>query len=81
MTIQTLREFFLWCSAINYAILLLWWLLYTCGHGWMNRLLSRWGRLPIEQMDAIQFNGIIRYKLSIVLFNIVPFVALCMVRR
>ena len=81
MNLHLLREFLLWCSVINYGILILWWLLFTAGHKVMNRVLSKMVTMPIEKLDAIQLNGIILYKMAIILFNIVPLISLSVVMR
>lgn len=81
MTIQILRSFLLYCSVINYAILILWWVLFTVCHDWMNRILTRLCSLPVEKMDQAQFTAIVIYKMGIIMFNIVPLVALIIATR
>ena len=36
----------------------------------------RWYRLSAEQFDAINFGGLLLFKLGIILFNLVPYIAL-----
>lgn len=79
MSIEKVRLFLLWCTVINYAILLLWGLLFMFPNAWLYRLWSRWFRLPAEQIDALNFSGMAVYKIGIFLFNLVPYVALCIV--
>jgi hypothetical protein len=73
------QDFLLWCAAINYAILLLWFLLFTLTHDWWCQLNGKWFRFSIETFDALNYGGIAIYKLAIVLFNLVPFIALLIV--
>jgi hypothetical protein len=80
MSIEIARSFFLWCSVINYAILLLWAALATLGRDWLYRLWSRWFRLSPEQFDMLNLAGITLYKTGILLFNIVPCISLYLVR-
>ena len=80
MSIEIARSFFLWCSIINYAILLLWAALATLGRDWLYRLWSRWFRLSPEQFDMLNLAGITLYKTGILLFNIVPCISLYLVR-
>ncbi len=80
MTMEILRSFLLWCMIINYGILALWALLMMTPHEWMYRIWSRWYRISIEQFDAIQLLGILVYKTLIIVFNMVPFIALTIVR-
>ncbi len=79
MSIEMARSFFLWCTVINYASLLLWFLLYVSPHVWLYRLWGRWFHLTAEQFDALNFGGILLYKLGIILFNLAPLVALYLV--
>jgi len=37
-------------------------------------------RLSDEQFDAIHYGGMSIYKIGILLFNLVPFIVLCVVR-
>lgn len=76
MSIDVVRNALLWCTVINYALLVVWFLLTALPHEWLHRLWGRWFRLTAEQFDAINFTGIVLYKLGILLFNLVPYVAL-----
>ena len=80
MSIETVRSALLWCSVIDYALLLLWVVIVIWAHDWLFRLNSRWFRLSVEQFDAMQYGGIVLFKLGILLFNVVPLVALYLVR-
>jgi len=76
MSIDIVRNVFLWCTVINYVLLVVWFLLYVLPHESLYRLWGRWFHLTAEQFDAINFAGIALYKLGILLFNLVPYVAL-----
>jgi hypothetical protein len=56
MSIEVTRHFFLWCTIINYGILLVWFLVFAHGHDWIQRLHGRWFRLSSDQFDAIHFD-------------------------
>ena len=76
MNIGTVRDALLWCSLINYGMLVLWFLLFLLTRG---RLYQFWGRvfhLSTEQLDAVNVAGMLLYKLGIFLFNLVPYLAL-----
>jgi hypothetical protein len=79
MNLEVARDVFLWCAAINYGVLLCWFLFFAFAHNWMLRLHGRWFRLPVEQFDAIHYAAMAFYKLGIILFNLVPYVALLIV--
>ncbi len=76
MNIDTAGSILLWCAAINYGVLLCWFLLFVFAHDWMLRLYGRWFRLPATHFDAIHYAGMGLYKLGIILFNLVPYIAL-----
>ena len=80
MGIEVARNALLWCTVINYALLMMWFALYVLPHTWLHRLWGHWFRLTAEQFDAINFAGIAIYKVGILLFNLVPYVALTMDR-
>ena len=77
MSIEVLRSLLLWCTVINYGILLLWFLIFMSARGWIQRFHGRWFRLSDEQFDILHYAGMSIYKIGIMLFNLVPYVALC----
>jgi hypothetical protein len=79
MTLETIRAFLGWCALINYAVLVIWFLVFLFAHDWMRKLHTRWFRLPAAHFDAIHYAGMGLYKLGIFLFNLVPYVALLIV--
>ena len=81
MNIAMARAFLLWCTVINYGVLLVWWLFFLFTHDWMHGLHSRWFHLSMDQFDALHYVGMALYKLGILLFNLVPYIALRIVGR
>jgi hypothetical protein len=79
MSIEVLRNFFFWCAVINYGILVVWFLMFACRREWIHRFHGRWFRLSSEQFDAIHYAGMSVFKVGIFLFNLGPYVALCIV--
>ncbi len=80
MSIEIARSFFLWCSVINIVILLIWATLATLGRDWLYRLVSRLFRISPEQLDMLNLAGLTLYKSGVLLFNIVPCIALYLVK-
>ena len=84
MNIALAREFFLWCTVINYGVLIVWWAIIRCAHDDLYHLVKRlFGRsfvISVVRMDEIQFTVMTLYKIGVFLFNLVPFVALCIIR-
>ena len=76
MSVEMLRAVLLWCTLINFGLLLFWGLLFLFAHDWMSRLVGKWARLSVEQFDGINFAGIVFFKIGVFLFNLVPCIAL-----
>lgn len=76
MDIETLRDLLLCCAIVNYAILLLWFLAFVCFHDAIHRLHGRWFRLTPERFDLVSYAGMALYKIGVLLFNLVPWLAL-----
>jgi len=74
-------EFLLWCTIINYLILLLWFAAFSLAHDWMVNLHGRWFRLTAAQFDALHYGGMAIYKIGILLLNLVPYIAVNIVAR
>ena len=79
MTIDQLRDFLLWCTVINIAILIFWWLMFMLAHDFVYKMHSKWFKIPLEKFDAIHYKAMAFYKLAIFLFNLVPYIALTIV--
>ena len=78
--LESVRKTLLWCAVINYGILLVWFLFFMLAHDWMYLFHSRWFHISVEQFDMLHYAGMAIYKVGILLFNLVPYVALVIVR-
>jgi len=76
MTIQTLREFLLWCMVINVGLLVFSSLFILSARGWICRLHGKMFRLPEEKVASALYKTIAFYKILIFVFNVVPYIAL-----
>jgi hypothetical protein len=79
MSAAQVQSFLLWCTAINYSLLVAWVLIATLARAPWQRLQIRLFRVPAESVAVLNWAGIALYKLAIVMFNLVPYVALRMV--
>ena len=70
----------MWCSIINYSVLILWVVLFVFAHDTMKNLNDKLLRRKIEHFDTLHYAGIGLYKIGIILFNIVPWVVLVIIR-
>lgn len=73
-------QVFLWCLVINIGLLIWWFLIILFARDWVYRVHGKWFKLSREQFDAIHYEGIVFYKICIFIFNVVPYIALCIVR-
>ena len=76
MTLEGLRDVLLWCTIVNYGLVLFWFLIFVAAHDWMYRLHARWFRVSAERFDVVHYGGIAVYKIGILLFNLVPYIGL-----
>ena len=79
MTLATARAFFVWCTLINYALLIVWAGLFLTPHNRLNQFWARRCQLSIEQFSILNYAGIVLYKMGVLLFNLVPAIALYLV--
>jgi hypothetical protein len=80
MIIDIVHETLLWCFVINMGILLWWWLFLTFAHNWVYQVHGKWFKISVEKFDTIHYTGILFFKLGIFFFNLVPYLALLIVR-
>ena len=76
MTIEVIRGVLAWSAVINIGLLLWWFLFFSLAHDWTYRFHGKWFKLTTEQFDALHYGGMAVFKLGILLFNLVPYLAL-----
>ena len=79
MNIEFMREFLLWCTVINFGILMVWWLFFAVARDWVQGIHGKWFRLSDERFDAAHYTGMAIFKIGIMLFNLVPLIVLYIV--
>ena len=79
MTVDMVSNVLLWCSIINIGLFLLWFILFTLAHDWLYKFHGQWFKLSEDNFDAIHYAGIAFFKICIILFNLVPYIALSIV--
>ena len=77
MTPVEIRHVLLWCVGIDYAVLFVWFGAFVFAHQWMYSMHIHWFKLSVEKFDAIHYAGLAAYKIGILLFFVVPLIALC----
>jgi hypothetical protein len=76
MTFETIRAVFAWCSVINMGLLLWWLVFFVLAHDWMYHFHSKWFKMSEERFDAIHYAGMAIFKIGIIMFNLVPYLAM-----
>ncbi len=77
MSISIVIEFLGWCTALNCAILSLSTIMMVTRMGnWAKGIHSRLLNIPIENLNPLYFTFLANYKLAILMFNLVPYIAL-----
>jgi hypothetical protein len=76
MSLDIIRTALAWCTVINYGILIFWFVIFAVAHDWIYRIHCRWFTMPVEKFNTIHYEAIAFYKLGILIFNLVPYLAL-----
>lgn len=79
MSVKEIHDFLLYSLIINYLILLVWFGFLVLAHDFVYRLHSRWFNFSMQTFDTIHYSSMAIYKVGIVLLNLVPLIALCLV--
>jgi hypothetical protein len=76
MDTQMLTQFFLWCTVLNVALFALGFAVWMCASDRIYRLHSRWFPMPRERFNAVFYALMGMMKIAILVFNLIPFIAL-----
>ena len=79
MDIETVRAFFMWCAIINAALLALSFVILALAGDWVYRMHSKWFPIPRETFNVVIYSFLGFLKIFIVVFNLVPYIALLIV--
>jgi hypothetical protein len=76
MTMKTARRALGWCTVINIAVYVVWFLIFALAHNWMYGFMGHWVHMSVDLFDAMNIAGIGLYKIGVILFNLSPYLAL-----
>ena len=79
MHIQTLTAFFMWCTILNVALLLLSSLIRLCIADWVYRIHGKWFSISRETFNVAMYSFIGLYKVLVFVFCLIPYIALLIV--
>ncbi|MHA3048886.1 DUF6868 family protein [Acinetobacter sp. ANC 4641] len=81
MSYEVIRQVLLYATLINYAILIIWFLLFVFARQFLKRLQGSWFNLSDNTFNMIHYSGIAFYKIAIIMFNLVPWIAMTLARN
>ena len=76
MTIELIRSTLGWCALINMGLLLLSFVMIIAMRGLIHKIHGKWFKLSPEQFDATLYNALVIFKTCVIMFNVVPWIAL-----
>ncbi len=76
MTVELIAAMLGWCTLINFGLLIWWFLFATIAHDWTYRLHTKWFKISQERFDAIHYSLMGIFKMGVIVFNLVPYLAL-----
>jgi len=79
MDIRVITKFFLLCSIINVALLLLSTMICMYAPDWLYNMHGNLFSIPRETLNVILYSYLGLYKIFIYIFNVVPLVALLII--
>lgn len=79
MTIEQIREMLGWCSLINGVLLIVMFVLVTAARPLVYKMHSKLFPITESQFNIAIYSFLGIYKLLVYVFNIIPWLALCIV--
>ena len=79
MDIETLTRFFMWCTIMNGALLALWTTMLILAPDLVYRMQSKRFPIPRKTFDVVMYSFLGLFKMFVLAFNLVPYIALLIV--
>ena len=79
MDVQTLTSFFMWCTIINSGMLIFLALIYMLAPNLAYRLQSKFIPISQETFDVVFYSFMGLFKVIVLVFNVVPWIALLII--
>ena len=76
VNLELIRNAFGWCGIMNLIILVIWFLMILMADEFIYRIHSRFFKVTRKRFDAIHYQGMMFFKVFVLMFNIVPYMAL-----
>lgn len=81
MNIKTMTEFFKWCTIINIAVFALAVIMFFLAPGLVYKTQRWFVPLTAEVFNAVFYGFLALYKICILVFNLVPYVAMRIIAK
>ena len=78
VTLESLAEFFGWCTVINAVLLMLAGLFLSVARTWVVGIHTKMFGINESELPGAYFQYLANYKLAVLVFNLVPYAALKM---
>lgn len=78
MTVEFVRQVLAWCSLFNLLILMAWFVGFLLAGDGMYRMHGKLFSISRETFDAVHYGSMAFFKLTVVVFNLVPYLVLRM---
>ena len=79
MEIQTLTTFFMWCTILNGGLLILSSLILLFAGDFVYGIHGKWFPMPRETFNVVIYAFLGLFKIFVLVFNVVPYVALLII--
>ncbi len=79
MDLDSIRTLLGWCTIINSAFFLFWFLCFLCCRSFIHSFHGRLFEISAPTMNAIHYSGMFFFKILIIVFNFVPYLALLII--
>ena len=79
MDVETLRAFFMWCTIINVVLMCISFIFCAFTGGFVYRMHGKWFPMSRETLTVVLYSYMGIYKIFIIMFNLVPYLALLIV--
>ena len=76
MNVETMCEFFGWCTVINIGVMTFAFVKLMLIRDWASRIHSKMFGLDDASVRGAYFQYFVNYKIAIVIFNLGPYIAL-----
>ncbi len=79
MAMDMLRDFFMWCTIINMGLLLFVFVLCLVMRKTIYKIHSSLFPMTCEEFNRLLYMQMGIYKILIFIFNVIPYIALCII--